>query len=110
MPILEGEQGASKSTALKIMGGDWYSDAELGNLKDKDAAMVLRGTWLYEMPELSSMSRTERNTMKAFMTREVDRYRPTRANLPVNQPRRCVFAGTVNPEGAGYLTDTTGNR
>lgn len=110
MMILEGEQGAGKSTALKIMGGDWYSDAELGNLKDKDSAMVLRGIWIYEMPELSTMSRTERNTMKAFVTREVDRYRPTRGNLPINQPRRCVFAGTVNPEGHGYLTDTTGNR
>lgn len=110
MMILEGEQGAGKSTALKIMGGEWYSDAELGNLKDKDSAMILQGAWIYEMPELSTMSRTERNTMKAFMTREVDRYRATRANLPGNKPRRFVPAGTVNPEGVGYLTDPTGNR
>lgn len=111
MPILEGPQGSGKSTALKILGGDYYSDAELGNLKDKDAAMVLRGVWIMEIPELASLRRADMNTLKAFVTRQVDRYRPTRANLPINQPRGCVFVGTYNPDGNdGYLTDASGNR
>ena len=111
MMILEGEQGSGKSTALKILGGDWYSDAELGNLKDKDAAMVLRSIWIQEIPELAAMRRADMNTLKAFATRQVDRYRPTRANLPINQPRCCVFVGSYNPRGDdGYLTDPSGNR
>jgi predicted P-loop ATPase len=111
MMILEGPQGSGKSTALSILGGEWYSDAELGNLKDKDAAMVLRSIWIQEIPELASMRRADMNTLKAFVTRQVDRYRPTRANLPINQPRSCLFVGTYNPDGNdGYLTDASGNR
>lgn len=111
MMVLEGSQGSGKSTVLSILGGDWYSDAELGNLKDKDAAMVLRKIWIQEIPEMASMRRADMNTLKAFVTRQVDRYRPTRANLPINQPRSCIFVGTYNPDGSdGYLTDASGNR
>ena len=56
------------------------------------------------------MSRGEVGAVKAFMTSGTDRFRPPYGRRTVRQPRQCVFAGTVNPEGSGYLKDATGGR
>src|SRR5205085_10828734 len=47
--ILEGTQGTGKSSALKVLGGEWYSDAELGRLDSKEAPLILQGVWLHEL-------------------------------------------------------------
>lgn len=109
MPILTGGQGKGKSKGLKdLFGAEYFSDASLGDLRGKDAAMNLQGTWCQEFAELDDMRRNEVNAMKAFMSRQVDRYRPPYGRAPVEVPRRCVFCGTGN--GGGYLIDGTGNR
>jgi predicted P-loop ATPase len=105
--ILEGEQGTNKSTALRILAGDWFTD-EIAELGSKDAAMQTRGVWIIEIAELDSMSRTEVGKIKAFMSRAVDRFRPPYGKRLVNSPRQCVFAGSVNHRS--YLRDETGGR
>jgi hypothetical protein len=63
--ILEGPQGIGKSTALRILGGVWYSDdvAELGT---KDAPLGTRGKWILEFAELDSISgRADRHSRDA---------------------------------------------
>lgn len=108
MLILEGPQGISKSTALRILASDaWFTD-ELAELGSKDAAQQMRGVWVIEMAELDAIGRTEVSRIKAFLTRTTDRYRPPYERYVVTVPRQCVFAGTVNPET--YLRDETGNR
>jgi predicted P-loop ATPase len=106
--ILEGPQGARKSSALKIMAEPWFAD-RLSDLGSKDAAMETRGVWIIEVAELDSMSRTEVSTIKAFMSRTHDRFRPPYGKRLVDLARQCVFAGSINPEG-GYLKDATGGR
>jgi predicted P-loop ATPase len=108
MLILEGPQGAKKSSALKTLAGEnWFTD-ELAEIGSKDAAQQMRGIWIIEIAELDAISRAEVSRIKAFLTRTTDRYRPPYERYIVTVPRQCVFAGSVNPET--YLRDETGNR
>ena len=105
--ILEGPQGLKKSTALKTIAGEWFTD-EIADLGSKDAAMQTRGVWIIEIAELDSMSRADVGKIKAFMSRACDRFRPPYGRRLIEAPRQCVFAGSVNQ--STYLRDETGGR
>lgn len=108
--VLEGEQGMKKSLAFRVLGYPWSID-HVPDLANKDAALQLQGTWIVELSELAAVvgsSSIER--MKAFFTTPVDRYRAPYAKTSDDHPRTCVFAGTINPTGGGYILDPTGGR
>jgi putative DNA primase/helicase len=108
MLVLEGPQGTRKSTALRtLVGEDWFRNSPL-DLRDKDAAMVLRGCWVYEFDELDSFRGRDATRVKSFITGRVDSYRPPYGRHPVDVPRECAFAGSTNEDQ--YLSDPTGNR
>ncbi len=108
VPILEGKQGTGKTSALRILGGPWHSDAELGRVDGKDAPAVLQGVWIMELGELTAMNKGEVDLLKALVSRCEDRYRPPYGRQPMTFLRHCVFIGTTN--SAYYLRDQTGNR
>lgn len=106
--VLEGRQGAGKSSILRALAGDdWFHDG-LRDMHGKDASAALRGKWIIELPELSAMRRSDTEAVKAFLSRTEERYRPAYGRAEVIEPRRCVFAGTTNR--SDYLTDDTGGR
>jgi predicted P-loop ATPase len=105
--ILEGPQGILKSTTLRTIAGDWFTD-EIAELGSKDAALQTRGVWIIEIAELDSMSKTEVSRIKSFMSRTTDRFRPPYGKRLIESPRQCVFAGSVNHYT--YMRDETGGR
>lgn len=105
--ILEGNQGAGKSTTARILSAPWFSDSFL-NVNDKDSVMNMHGVWVNELGELSAMNRSEVNTLKEFVSRQVDKIRPPYGRLSVKFPRQNIFIGTTN--NRDYLKDKTGNR
>jgi predicted P-loop ATPase len=105
--VLEGKQGTIKSTALKTLAAPWFAD-ELAEIGSKDAALQLAGKWIIELGELDNIARPDVSRIKSFMSRECDWYRPPYERRAIDQPRQCVFAGTVNHKE--YLRDETGGR
>jgi len=106
-PILEGDEGILKSTALRTLYSPWFSD-DVADLGSKDSQMQIRGFWCVELPELDSISRADVSRIKAFMSRQTDNFRPPYGHRPLEQKRQNVFAGTTN--GNEYLRDETGGR
>ena len=110
-PVLVGRQGVRKSTFLRQLAirPEWFSDSALdigGNMKD--AYQNIQGVWLYELAELASIRPREAETVKAFISAQVDRFRPSYGRHVIQRSRQVVFAGTTN--GAEFLSDSTGNR
>lgn len=107
--ILEGPQGLLKSTAFKVLGGEYFSDSKL-TIGDKDALQMASRVWLIELAELESLLKTESATAKAFFSSAIDMFRPPYGRVMEKSPRRAIFVGTINPDENGYLKDHTGNR
>lgn len=109
MLVIEGIQNIGKSSALRrLAGDDWFSDSMPANLESKDSAMALAGWWIIEFAELQHVVRAEVETIKAFLSRAIDRYRPPYGRNVVDVPRQGIVIGTTNE--SDYLRDTTGNR
>ena len=105
--ILEGAQGAGKSTAMSILGGDWFMDTPFA-LGDKDGFQAIRGKWIVELGELDSFNKAESTKAKQFFSASTDTYRESYGRRTNDVPRQCVFVGTTNQDE--YLKDATGNR
>ena len=108
--VLNGPQGIGKSTFISKLGMEWYSDSlNLSDMNDKTAAEKLQGYWILEIGELAGMKKADIDKVKAFISRQDDKYRASFGRRVTPHPRQCVFFGTTNSEN-GYLRDVTGNR
>lgn len=110
MIVLNGDQGIGKSAFISKLGGDWYSDSlAISDMNDKTAAEKLQGYWIMEIGELAGLRKADIDKVKAFISRQDDKYRATFGRRVTPHPRQCVFFGTTNNKD-GYLRDITGNR
>ena len=105
--ILVGPQGTYKSTFIKKLGGKWFSDT-FTTMQGKEAYEQLQGAWIIEMAELSALKRSEAESIKQFISKCDDTFRPAYGRTVEVYKRQCVFFGTTND--TDFLKDPTGNR
>lgn len=107
MPVFEGIQGQGKSTVLRRLAEPWFTDM-IKDLQSKDTALSIAGKWIVEFQELEGFKGSTVEQLKAFLSRNEDRFRPPYGRSVIDSPRQCVFVGTTNQQQ--YLQDETGNR
>ena len=107
MLTLRGRQGLGKSALIAKLGGPWFSDT-FTTMQGKDAYEQVQGVWIMEVGELAGMRKAEAETIKLYISKQVDRFRPAYGRRLQEFPRQCVFIGTTNE--TQFLRDTTGNR
>lgn len=107
MLVLEGVQGTGKTTALRILGGDWHCEAQ-ENITSNNFFQALHGKLIVEVSELSSFPRQEVQRIKQVISCKTDRYRAPYEKAPSDHPRMSVFVATTNEDK--YLHDNTGAR
>ena len=105
--VLEGPQGIFKSTALRVIGGKWHTEAH-ESVTNKDFYIALQGKMLIEIAELQSFSASKIEQVKRAITNPSDRYRAPYEAQAEDHPRACVFVCTTNERH--YLRDMTGAR
>ena len=76
--VLEGKQGVGKSTACRILAGEWFSD-NMSDIHTKDAMQHLRGRWLIELAELSAIRKADMEALKSFIARQTEATGPRTA-------------------------------
>ncbi len=106
--VLVGKQGARKSSFFRVLGGEWFSDTGI-NLDSKDAYQQLRGAWVYEWGEIEYITgRAHASKVKAFVTSQVDSFRPPFMRALSAYKRSNVIVGSTNEDQ--FLNDPTGSR
>lgn len=104
---LIGKQGIGKSTLLKRIGKNWFSD-NFTTVMGKEAIEQIQGYWIIEMAELAGLKKAEIEPIKSFITRQKDYMRPAYGRITENFKRQCVFIATTNEET--FLNADDGNR
>jgi predicted P-loop ATPase len=105
--ILQGAQGAGKSTFIKLLAAGFYSSGKQEMLK-RDALMTWHSKWIHELDEFAKFSNKEINQVKSFITTTSDTFRAPWAHTPRDYPRGFGLLASVNE--LSFLRDHTGDR
>lgn len=108
-PILVGEQGLRKSSALAAMVPDRDFFAEISfSEKEDDLSRKMRGLLLGEIAEMKGLHGRDSEWIKAWMTKRHENWTPKYREFNTRFPRRSLFIGTANT--SELLVDKTGHR
>ena len=107
MLTLRGVQGRGKSSFFGKLGGAWFSDT-FTSIQGKEAYEQILGVWIMEVGELAGLRKAEVESIKLYISKQSDRFRPAYGRRLQEYPRQCIFIGTTNE--TQFLRDTTGNR
>lgn len=109
MIIFMGSQGVGKSSIVDWLNikSDFYR--EVLSIDGGKGIESITGGWICEFAELLAMIRAkEVESLKGYITRLNDTYRPAYGRNIISLPRQCIFIGTTND--FQFLVDKTGNR
>lgn len=101
------EQGTGKSTFIDWLGKGWASDSFMG-WTGKESMEQLHGVWLMEIAELSGFKKADLESIKHYITKREDQFRPAYGRTSETYPRQTVFWGTTNTKD--FLRDSQNRR
>lgn len=105
--VIIGEEGIGKSSLLRKMGRDWFSDS-ITSIEGKEGMEQIPGKWVIEFSELSSLNKAETEAIKSFISKTDDTYRAAYGRKSERHLRQCVFFATTNV--SNFLRGNNGNR
>lgn len=107
--VLQGKQGAMKSTFFEVLfGSDFFTTLD-GHEKPKDWVTSMEKVWCAELAELESFtSKKAAGAMKNFLSTATDTFRRPYDKHATTIKRHTICVASVN-EGCP-LVDVTGNR
>jgi len=108
LPVVIGPQNYLKSQGVAALVPDlaWFSDDVSTVLIDRDTKHSLVGKWIIELAEFPHIKK-EIEKVKAFFSRQFDRFRAAYGHAPEDWGRQCVFIATTNEL---EFIDPSGNR
>jgi hypothetical protein len=113
MLVLAGTQGLGKSKWIEWLVQDltdFYIAKDIKPASNDDHLRKMR-KWVWEVPEVSSTTRkAEAEELKHFLSGEWVTARTPYGHFDLHKPALANFIGTDNPEGVGFLSDSTGSR
>lgn len=107
VPVISGDEGIFKSTFWRRLGGQWFSDTFF-KVEGKEALEQIQGAWIIEIAELAGLRKSDAESVKHFITKQIDQFRQAYGHVVEKHARQCIFVGTTNIDG--FLKDPTGNR
>lgn len=107
LTLISEEQGVFKSTFVNKIGKQWFSDT-FTTVQGKEAFEQIQGAWIIEIAELSGLKKAEVESIKHFISKKEDMFRPAYGRVVETYKRQCIFFGTTNNND--FLRDPTGNR
>jgi len=109
VPILVGDQGLGKSTAIGALvpSPEFFAEVSFAE-KDDDLSRKMRGKLVAEIGELRGLHTKELEAIKAFVTRTHEQWIPKYREFGTTFPRRLIFIGSTNKDQ--FLADETGHR
>ena len=107
--VLYGAQSIGKTSFFQSLVSPDYFLSHAGSVTDKDSKMAFGRNKLIELGEISSTFRkSDQETLKNFITTQIDQYRIPYSAKVQSFPRRYALCASTNDEH--FLSDATGNR
>lgn len=113
MLVMEGKQGARKSTAARVLceaidPNAYLEGFSLDGQSEQNTYLKLEGVLIAEWGEIAGLTRHETSMVKQFITQRQDPYRRPYDRMTIKHKRTATFLASTNE--AVYLRDLTGNR